>query len=70
MAKFENILDTIGRTPVVRINKLAPKGVNLYVKVGWATMSSSAQPTATVEAGRLGKIVDKFSVVAVSKERY
>jgi cysteine synthase A len=31
--KFENILETIGRTPVVRINRLAPPGVNLFVKV-------------------------------------
>ena len=31
--KFENILETIGNTPVVRINKLAPPGVNLFVKV-------------------------------------
>jgi cysteine synthase len=30
--KFENILETIGRTPVVRINRLTPPGVNLYVK--------------------------------------
>ena len=33
MAKFDSILGTIGRTPVVRINKLAPDGVNLYVKI-------------------------------------
>jgi cysteine synthase A len=33
MAKFENILGTIGRTPVVKINRLAPKGINLYVKI-------------------------------------
>jgi len=33
MAKFANILETIGNTPVVRINKLAPKGINLYVKI-------------------------------------
>jgi cysteine synthase A len=33
MAKFENILGTIGNTPVVRINKLAPKGINLFVKI-------------------------------------
>ena len=33
MAKFASILETVGRTPVVRINKLAPKGVNLLVKV-------------------------------------
>lgn len=31
--KFDNILETVGNTPVVRINKLAPKGANLYVKI-------------------------------------
>lgn len=31
--KYRNILETIGRTPVVKINKLAPDGVNLYVKI-------------------------------------
>ena len=30
---YGSILETIGRTPVVRINKLAPKGVEMYVKV-------------------------------------
>jgi len=33
MTRYANILDTIGRTPVVRINKLAPEGVELWVKV-------------------------------------
>lgn len=33
MGKFNNILETIGHTPAVRINKLAPQGINLYVKV-------------------------------------
>jgi cysteine synthase A len=33
MATFANILGTIGNTPVVRINKLAPAGVDLYVKI-------------------------------------
>ncbi len=31
--KYESILDTIGNTPVVRVNRLAPEGVNLYVKI-------------------------------------
>ena len=31
--KFENILETVGNTPVVRINRLAPAGVNLFVKI-------------------------------------
>jgi cysteine synthase A len=30
---YPSILDTIGRTPVVRINRLAPAGVEMYVKV-------------------------------------
>ncbi len=33
MARFQNILETIGNTPLVRLNKLAPAGVNVYVKV-------------------------------------
>jgi cysteine synthase A len=33
MSKFPSILDTIGNTPVVRINNLAPAGVNLFVKI-------------------------------------
>jgi cysteine synthase A len=33
MARYDNILDTIGDTPLVRLGKLAPEGVNLYVKV-------------------------------------
>src|SRR5687768_13028693 len=33
MTRFSNILETVGKTPVVRINKLAPPGVDLFVKV-------------------------------------
>src|ERR1700722_19210417 len=31
--KYQNISETIGNTPVVRINRLAPQGVNLFVKI-------------------------------------
>jgi cysteine synthase len=31
--KFDSILGTVGNTPAVRINRLAPEGVNLYVKI-------------------------------------
>ncbi len=41
--RFDNILQTIGNTPVVRINKLAPEGVNLFVKV------ESFNPMASVK---------------------
>ena len=30
---FNSILETVGNTPVVRINKLAPKDITLYVKI-------------------------------------
>lgn len=33
MARYDNILDTIGNTPLVKLQKLAPKDVNVYVKV-------------------------------------
>ena len=33
MARFDSVLGTVGNTPVIRINRLAPAGVNLYVKV-------------------------------------
>jgi cysteine synthase len=33
MARYQNILETIGHTPLVRLQKLAPQGVNLYVKI-------------------------------------
>jgi cysteine synthase A len=31
--RYQNILETIGDTPLVRLNRLAPAGVNVYVKV-------------------------------------
>ena len=33
MAKYSSILETVGNTPVVRINRLAPPGINLFVKI-------------------------------------
>jgi cysteine synthase len=33
MSRYANILETVGNTPVVRINKLAPSHVNLFVKI-------------------------------------
>ena len=33
MARYQNILETIGNTPIVKLNKLAPAGVDVFVKV-------------------------------------
>ena len=40
---YDCILDTVGDTPVVRINNLAPKGVRVYVKV------ESFNPAASIK---------------------
>jgi len=33
MARYDNILDTIGNTPLVRLHKLAPPGVRVFAKL-------------------------------------
>jgi cysteine synthase len=43
MAKHSSILGTIGNTPLVRLQRLAPEGINLYVKV------ESFNPMASVK---------------------
>src|SRR5471032_664689 len=51
--KFANILETVGNTPVVRINKLGTPGVNLFVKV------EAFNPLGSVKDGlALGVIED------------
>ena len=40
---YNSILDTVGDTPVVRINNLAPNGVRVYVKV------ESFNPAASIK---------------------
>ena len=40
---YNNILETIGNTPVVRLNRMAPKHVELFVKV------ESFNPLASVK---------------------
>lgn len=41
--KYNNILETIGATPIVRLNRIAPEGVDMYVKV------ESFNPMASVK---------------------
>ena len=31
--RYDSILDTVGNTPIVRINNIGPKHVNIYAKV-------------------------------------
>ena len=29
---YDNVLDTIGRTPIIRLNRIAPEGIEIFVK--------------------------------------
>src|SRR6201747_2616554 len=40
---YDSILSTIGNTPIVRINKLAPKNVTMYVKCEFFNPLSSVK---------------------------
>lgn len=41
--KFDSILETVGNTPCVKINNLAPEGVELYVKAEYFNPASSVK---------------------------
>ncbi|WP_298837911.1 PLP-dependent cysteine synthase family protein [uncultured Roseobacter sp.] len=40
---FDSVLDTVGNTPVIRINNLAPEGVELYVKAEFFNPAASVK---------------------------
>jgi len=45
---YENILETVGNTPVVKINRLAPEGVTMYVKCEFFNPLSSVKDRLAV----------------------
>jgi cysteine synthase A len=67
VAKFESILETVGRTPVVRIGKLAPSHVKLYVKVEAFNPLGSVKDRLALglieEAERTGKLKPGQTVI-------
>ena len=67
VAKVESILDTIGRTPVVRIKKLAPAHVRLYVKVEAFNPMGSVKDRLALgvieDAERSGKLAPGQTVI-------
>ena len=48
MTIYNNILETIGRTPVVRINRLAPAHVTMYAKVEYFNPGGSVKDRIAV----------------------
>jgi cysteine synthase A len=67
MAKYGNITETVGNTPVVKINRLAPPDVNLYVKVEAFNPLGSVKDRLALgvieEAERTGKLKRGQTVV-------
>jgi len=67
MPTYANILDTVGRTPVVRINKLAPPSVHLYAKIESFNPMGSVKDRLALgvieEAERSGKLKPGQTVI-------
>src|SRR5690606_9950805 len=67
MARYANIVDAIGNTPVVRINRLAPPGIELYVKVEAFNPGGSVKDRLALgvieDAERTGKLKPGQTVV-------
>src|SRR6478672_5105890 len=65
--KFENIIGTVGNTPIVRIGKLAPPGANLFVKIEAFNPLGSVKDRLALgvieEAERSGKLKPGQTVI-------
>jgi len=67
MARFQNILGTVGNTPVVKINRLAPPDVNLHVKIEASNPLGSVKDRLALgvieEAERTGELKPGQTVI-------
>ncbi|SMF51254.1 cysteine synthase A [Tistlia consotensis] len=64
---YESVVDTIGNTPAIRINNLAPEGVRLYVKAEFFNPAASVKDRLAIsiieEAERRGELKPGMTVV-------
>lgn len=64
---YESILGTIGRTPIVRVHRLAPKSVTIYVKCEFFNPASSVKDRLAIaiieDAEKTGKLKPGQTVV-------
>jgi cysteine synthase A len=64
---YDSVVDTIGNTPCIRINHLAPKGVRVYVKAEYFNPASSVKDRLAIsiieEAERRGDLKPGQTVV-------
>ncbi len=64
---YDSVVDTIGNTPCIRINRLAPKGVTVYVKAEFFNPAASVKDRLAIsiieEAERRGDLKPGQTVV-------
>lgn len=64
---YESIVDTIGNTPAIRVNRLAPEGVRVYVKAEFFNPAASVKDRLAIsiieEAERSGALKPGQTVV-------
>jgi cysteine synthase A len=53
MARYDSVLDAIGNTPLIRLNRLAPSGVQVYVKL------ESMNPMGSIKDRMAKAVVDR-----------
>ena len=71
---YDSVLDTIGNTPCIRINNLAPDNVRLYVKAEFFNPAASVKDRLAVsiieEAERSGALKPGQTVVEATSGKY
>ncbi len=64
---YDNVTDTIGNTPCIRINRLAPEGISIYVKAEFFNPAASVKDRLAIsileEAERKGELKPGQTVV-------
>ena len=64
---YDSVVDTIGNTPCIRINRLAPEGVRIYVKAEFFNPAASVKDRLAIsiieEAERRGELKPGMTVV-------
>ncbi|ODM41156.1 PLP-dependent cysteine synthase family protein [Cereibacter johrii] len=64
---YDSVLDTVGNTPIIRINNLSPEGVTIYVKAEFFNPAASVKDRLALNiieaAERSGKLKPGMTVV-------
>ena len=69
MARYDHILDTIGNTPVVKLHRIPPKHVTIYVKIEAFNPLSSVKDRLALAIIDDERLDDYWLVVAATDDR-